>query len=238
MSEFVELEEFPKYFINEDGVIIGKRGKPLTQRPNVDGYPVVCIRHGGKRHCKRVHRLLAQTFIPNPDNLPVVNHLDGNKENYSLSNLEWTTGKENMEHASKVLKVMVGNRTFTEEQIHEVCKLMESGKSNKEISTLTGITLDVLTKVRAGTSWKHISCEYNLNLRVGKILVSDIYLICEKVKEGLSAPQIVDSIGKPEITVDIVKRIRSGATYYKYTKDILFIGEKRPSTIPKGSRLK
>lgn len=232
MSEFKELEEFPKYFINEYGVIIGKRGLPLTQRLNVDGYPVVCIRHGGKRHCKRVHRLLAQTFIPNPNNLPIVNHLDGNKENYSLSNLEWTTGKENMEHASKVLKVMKGNRAFTEEQIHEVCKLMEIGRSNKEISTLTGITLDVLTKVRAGTSWKHISCEYNLSLRVGKILVSDIYLICEKVKEGLSVPQIVDSINRPEVTKDVVRRIRSGTTYYEYTKDILFNGEKRSSTIP------
>lgn len=232
MSEFVELKEFPNYFINREGVIIGKRGKPLVPRNNVDGYPVVCIRHNGKRHCKRVHRLLAQTFLPNPEKLPVVNHLDGNKENYSLDNLEWTTGKANMEHAATVLGVMKGNRTFSEDDIHQICKLMETGKSNREISKTTGVTLDVITKVRTGLSWTHISQNYSLDARVGKILIADIYLICDLILEGHSTRDVVKIINRPEITVDVVRRIRSGKTYKEFTKNILFKEEKRPSTIP------
>ena len=54
-------------------------------------------------NCKnyRLHRILATLFIPNPENKPEVNHIDGNKANYSLDNLEWCTRKENVQHAIK-----------------------------------------------------------------------------------------------------------------------------------------
>ena len=48
-----------------------------------------------------IHKVMAETFIPNPNNYPIINHKDGNKNNWSLDNLEWCTKKENMQHASE-----------------------------------------------------------------------------------------------------------------------------------------
>lgn len=53
------------------------------------GYYQTVFRINGKRIYVRIHRLIAETLIPNPDNLPMVNHIDGNKLNNDLSNLEW-----------------------------------------------------------------------------------------------------------------------------------------------------
>lgn len=55
-----------------------------------------------KKKRYKIHRLVAITFIPNIDNKPEVNHIDGNKENNCISNLEWTTSSENMQHAFKM----------------------------------------------------------------------------------------------------------------------------------------
>ena len=70
-------------------------------RVDKHGYVRVDIYENGKPIRERMHRLVANTFIPNPDNKPQVNHKNGNKMDNAVSNLEWATAKENMEHASK-----------------------------------------------------------------------------------------------------------------------------------------
>lgn len=70
-----------------------------TGPKNYKYYSVLLHVGKGKMICKRVHRLVAETFLPNPHNLPQVNHIDGNKLNNNVSNLEWVTGKENVDHA-------------------------------------------------------------------------------------------------------------------------------------------
>lgn len=71
------------------------------------GYPSVSL---GRRSTVFVHRIVAAAFIPNPLNLPHVNHLDGNKLNPAADNLEWTTHKENMRHASRLGLLATGAR--------------------------------------------------------------------------------------------------------------------------------
>lgn len=63
------------------------------------GYEIVDLYKNGKRKTVRVHRLVAEAFIPNNDNKPEVNHIDGNKHNNNVDNLEWVTKKENCRHA-------------------------------------------------------------------------------------------------------------------------------------------
>lgn len=81
-------------------------GKILTPYKNKKGYLKVGLYISGKGKAEkhRVNRLVAQAFIPNPFNLPQVNHKDGNKENNSVSNLEWCENKSNRIHAELLKK--------------------------------------------------------------------------------------------------------------------------------------
>ena len=79
------------------------------------------MRKEGKRYIKCVHRLVAETFIPNPNDKPQVNHMDGNKENNAVTNLEWCTCSENQYHGFntglKPKGVMHPFSKFTKEDI-------------------------------------------------------------------------------------------------------------------------
>lgn len=78
-----------------------KRTLPHKLTPTLDkyGYLKIKLSIKGKTYYRTIHRLVAETFIPNPNNLPQVNHIDGNKLNNDVSNLEWVTPKENTLHA-------------------------------------------------------------------------------------------------------------------------------------------
>lgn len=93
------IEKYPEYTINENGNVYGKIGKELKHDITYDGYHRVVLYSNGKPKHYPIHRLVAETFIPNPDNKPTVNHIDGDKSNNSVGNLEWCTHSENSQHA-------------------------------------------------------------------------------------------------------------------------------------------
>lgn len=105
------IPEFPNYKITDTGIVYSnfqfKTNKPCDTWREVKqiydkscGYMIVTLCSGtGIRKNKRVHRLLCEAFLPNPMNKPHVNHIDGDKLNNSLTNLEWNTSKENAQHA-------------------------------------------------------------------------------------------------------------------------------------------
>lgn len=98
--EFRSIINYPSYQISNDGHVKNSRGKEKSLSKSDDGYLKVDLYSAGIRSTKRVHRLVAEAFIPNPYNKPEINHKDGNKHNNNAKNLEWVNRSENMRHAS------------------------------------------------------------------------------------------------------------------------------------------
>ena len=76
-------------------------GRTLTPSYDKDGYLKVVLCKNGMMYHKRLHRLVAETFIPNPNNFPQVNHIDEVKDNNNVNNLEWCTSKYNNNHGTR-----------------------------------------------------------------------------------------------------------------------------------------
>lgn len=85
-----------------------RKSRILTPNNTGNGYQQVKFSIDGNKSQPLVHRLIAETFIPNPNNLPQVNHKDGNKENNRADNLEWCSASYNSTHRCRVLKKEVG----------------------------------------------------------------------------------------------------------------------------------
>lgn len=98
------IEGFENYSIDEKGKVFSiKRGKFLKPKKDKDGYMCYTLYNEGKREHKFEHRLVAQAFIPNPDNKPQINHINGIKHDNRIENLEWCTNSENQIHSYRVL---------------------------------------------------------------------------------------------------------------------------------------
>lgn len=98
-------KEYPKnknYLVSNTGLIKSKRyDKVLTPKDNWDGYKRIQIWDKGKCSMVGYHRVVAETFVDNPNSYNIVNHIDGDKSNNHPDNLEWVTQKQNIHHAWK-----------------------------------------------------------------------------------------------------------------------------------------
>jgi hypothetical protein len=91
-----DLVDYPSYQISNDGLVMNKKsGRILKQFPDKDGYYRIGLYNNKKLKTEIIHRLLAKAFIPNPDNLPVIDHVDRNPQNNNLSNLRWASYSTN-----------------------------------------------------------------------------------------------------------------------------------------------
>lgn len=110
-NDYVPINGFNnKYYINKNGSIFSTNTNKLMQSclTQVNGYPMVCLYKNGSHRNYLVHRLVAETFIPNPNNYKEVNHKDFDRLNCSVENLEWCSRKYNLEYSINAGRIKNG----------------------------------------------------------------------------------------------------------------------------------
>lgn len=100
-NQFGEIRTKERYLTNKNGVKRHYKEHFLKQRADKDGYMIIDAHENGRKATLKVHRIVATCFLPNPDNLPQVNHKDNNPKNNSVSNLEWCTTQYNTAYKEK-----------------------------------------------------------------------------------------------------------------------------------------
>ena len=127
------------------------------------GYKRVSLRMLGTKRTFRVHRLVAEAFLPNPHQLAEVNHLNGIKDDNRLENLEWVDRRRNIDHAKEhnLFNSPKGSNhhkaTITEDTVRAMRKLYAEGNhTQKQISEEFSVHLSKAKHILAGRTWKHV----------------------------------------------------------------------------------
>jgi hypothetical protein len=146
-----QIDGFTDYFARADGKIVSTKKKGLRVLVtwlSHDGYELVHLCREGKAVSRSVARLVAQTLIPNPDNLPQVNHINGIKTDNRIRNLEWCTASRNSIHAYGVLGRMSSGRVVVGvKQITLSGEVVAEFRSANEAEKTTGIGRNVIIAV-------------------------------------------------------------------------------------------
>jgi hypothetical protein len=165
---WVEVEGHEGYEVSNTGKVMSyKRKEPklLKNRLTFDGYEYVTLINGKVYKDYRVHRLVAKAFIPNAENKETVNHIDGDKRNNNVDNLEWATRTEQNLHSYRLglKKAILGhentNSKLSPEQVREIRKLYIKG--DKEFGAMNlarmfcvnGTTIENIVK---GRTYKNV----------------------------------------------------------------------------------
>jgi hypothetical protein len=158
------------YFATSNGQIWScKRKQYLDQVPDQKGYlHVVLYKDGESKRCC-VHRLVLSAFVPQPKDKDQVNHIDGNKQNNNLNNLEWVTNQENVQHAFKIglEKAHYGEEhgmaKLTNEDVLTIRKLYAGGitdfnnkYSQRELAKMYGVKQSTIWGILHRKNWSHI----------------------------------------------------------------------------------
>ncbi len=168
MENWKQVESVPRLEVSDLGnVRCAKTKRPWYTRVDKLGYVVGQYSVQGRKISFKVHRLIAKTFLCNPECYKEVNHIDGDKQNNKAVNLEWCSRSRNIKHSFDLkLNSVTGSRNprakLTEELVRSICEFFAESLENtpKRAVEKFGISTQQATKIRAKISWKHVSASY------------------------------------------------------------------------------
>lgn len=160
---FLPVDGYEDYFISNKGNVLSlKHGKVKQLKPQKCTYYQLAFYVDNIQKTKFIHKMIAEKFIPNPLKKPQVNHIDGNKYNNDISNLEWVTAKENIQHAVRtgLINFPINDRHHASKlnitKVKKIKQLLRDGRSQREIAKQFKISQPVVCHINKGTTWTHV----------------------------------------------------------------------------------
>jgi uncharacterized protein YerC len=213
---FVYLNnEKTKYKVSSDGKVKNTETGKFLSTKTVDryGYVQMCLSHNSKHYVITLHRLVGRAFLAKPASANQINHIDGNKKNNNVENLEWCDGKYNVAHAyrtglhdNKPIGERHGNNKYTEKSIRKVCELLANSFNYTldDITKETGVPKSTIHDILSKKYWTHISKSYEIDNYYKKKPTSiyEIYRgkINRLAKRGFSSSEIRKELKLPYTT--------------------------------------
>lgn len=214
----INIEGFEGYFVTEDGKVFSSKKdswKEITRSVQRKYWAVKLWVNGAVKHI-HVHRLLAVTYIDNPENKPFVNHKDGDKLNCCVSNLEWVTRQENVDHAmdNNLVPAMIGvnngRALLTEDQVREIYLSLLDGESSIVLAKLYGVEQTTIGNIKRRRLWKHITGDLpviNIKPKTEKQSEEKVHEVCKMIELGMKPTPIADELDVPvDLVYDLKRR--------------------------------
>ena len=216
-----------KYKICSSGKVLNtETGKYMKGGRDKNGYHIISLTYKKKKYTRKVHRLVALAFIPNPYDFPEVNHKDGDKWNNDVHNLEWVSSADNTHHAQDI---GLRNQSLKKKDVEKICKMLSSGKYQvSKISAKTGVSKPLIRRILRRERWTSISNKYDFSKFFDKekkpigssnnrssITEIDAHIICSLIESGKTVNEINEKTG---VSKRIIYCIRSGYTWKHISK--------------------
>lgn len=157
-EEWRPIQSCPGYHVSNHGRVSGKRVAILKHYLTGIGVPTVEI----KQKNLKVHRLVAEAFIPNPESKPQINHIDGCRTNNHFFNLEWATASENTQHSYDTGLQFPkhgsknGMAVLSEAQVYQIKSRLAERGSGAAIAREFGVTPTKICQIKKGKAWRHV----------------------------------------------------------------------------------
>lgn len=152
-----QIKGYPHYYISKNGDIFSIKKQKHLKQNKTGSYKSVVLCNDGKPKTHRIHRLVANAFIDNRNNKPCVNHINCDKYDNRVENLEWVSYKENMIHAIDNKLCRYGSKhqnSKLKEREVRLIRFLKGKLSHSDIAYCFNISRSVVTTILLGKAWK------------------------------------------------------------------------------------